>query len=113
MNEIQTVTKNVRLQQWMSITQDCKSSGLKVDDYCLEHNISRNAYYYWLRKVKEAAIEQSGSLFAEVNPSFTAVTPGCSGASSVSICLGDAVIHVNEGTSGHLIHTVIEAVRNA
>ena len=113
MNEIQTVTKNVRLQQWMSIIQDCKSSGLKVDDYCLEHNISRNAYYYWLRKVKEAAIEQSGSLFAEVNPSFTAVTPGCSDASSVSICLGDAVIHVNEGTSGHLIHTVIEAVRNA
>lgn len=52
MNEIQTVTKNVRLQQWMSIIQDCKSSGLKVDDYCLEHNISRNAYYYWLRKVK-------------------------------------------------------------
>ncbi len=64
MNEIQTVTKNVRLQQWMAIIQDCKFSGLKVDDYCLEHNISRNAYYYWLRKVKEATIEQSGSLFA-------------------------------------------------
>ena len=92
------------------------SAGLAVSPHKnihLEHNISRNAYYYWLRKVKEAAIEQSGSLFAEVNPSFTAVTPGCSGASSVSICLGDAVIHVNEGTSGHLIHTVIEAVRNA
>ena len=84
MNEIQTATKNVRLQQWMSIIQDCKSDGLKA-----------------------------GNLFAEVNPSFTAVTPGCSGASSVSICLGDAVIHVNEGTSGHLIHTIIEAVRNA
>ena len=113
MNEIQTVTKNVRLQQWTSIIQDCKTSGLKVDDYCTEHNISRNAYYYWLRKVKEAAIEKSECLFAEVNPSFTAVVEDSPGASSVSICLGDAVIHVNEGVSLQLLHSVIGAVRNA
>ena len=55
MNEIQTATKNVRLQQWMSIIQDCKSDGLKA-----------------------------GNLFAEVNPSFTAVTPGGSDTSSAS-----------------------------
>lgn len=113
MNEIQTVTKNVRLQQWTSIIQDCKASGLKVDDYCTEHNISRNSYYYWLRKVKEAAIEQSGSLFAEVTPSFAEVMTDSSSSSPVSICLGDAVIHVNEGASGLLLHTVIGAVRNA
>ena len=60
MNDIQTVTQNVRLQQWTAIIQDRQTSGLKVDDYCSEHNISRNAYYYWLRKVKAAAIENSG-----------------------------------------------------
>ncbi len=54
MNDIQTVTQNVRLQQWTAIIQDRQASGLKVDDYCSEHNISRNAYYYWLRKVKAA-----------------------------------------------------------
>ena len=70
MNDIQTVTQNVRLQQWTAIIQDRQTSGLKVDDYCSEHNISRNAYYYWLRKVKAAAIENSGNRFAEVNPSF-------------------------------------------
>ena len=32
MNEIQTVTKNVRLQQWTSIIKDCNASGLKVGD---------------------------------------------------------------------------------
>ena len=36
--------------------------------------------------------------------------PGCS---PVSICLGDAVIHVNEDASSCLLHMVIEAVRNA
>lgn len=66
MNTVQTVTKNVILQKWSSITQDCKASGLKVDDYCTEDNISRNAYYYWLRKIKEAAIESSGRIFSEI-----------------------------------------------
>ena len=113
MNEIQTVTKNVRLQQWSSIIQDCKASGLKVDDYCSEHNISRNSYYYWLRKIKEAAIEQSGNIFAEVNQSYQASFAADSDASPVSICIGDAVIHVNEGTSEHLLQSVIGAIRNA
>lgn len=113
MNEIQTVTKNVRLQQWTAIIKDCRSSGKKVDDYCSEHNISRNAYYYWLRKVKSAAIIQSGGIFAEINPSFTETIQDCSGTSPVSISLGDAVIHVKEGASGSLLHTVVEVLRNA
>ena len=70
MNDIQTVTQNVRLQQRTAIIQYRQVSGLKVDDYCSEHNISRNTYYYWLRKVSATAIENSGSLFAEVKPSF-------------------------------------------
>ena len=113
MNEIQTVTKNIKLQQWSSIIQDCKASGQRVDDYCADHALSRNAYYYWLRKVREAALEQSASVFAEVNPSFTSGPLSYSEASPVSICLDDAVIHVNEGTSSHLLKMAIEAVRNA
>ena len=100
MNDIQTVTQNVRLQQWTAIIQDRQTSGLKVDDYCSEHNISRNAYYY---------------RFAEVNPSFLKMMPEHleSGCSPVSICLGDAVIHVSEAASSCLLHRVIEAIRNA
>ena len=115
MNDIQTVTHNLRLHQWAAIIQDRQASGLKIDDYCSEHNISRNAYYYWLRKVKAAAIESSGNRFAEVNPSLREMMPehSESGCSPVSICLGDAVIHVNEAASGSLLHRVIEAVRNA
>lgn len=115
MNDIQTVTQNVRLQQWAAIIRDRQVSGLKVDDYCIEHNISRNAYYYWLRKVKAAAIENSGTLFAEVNPSFRNMAPEHlkSECSPICICLGNAVIHVNEAASDSLLHMVIEVLRNA
>ena len=70
MNDIQTVTQNVRLQQRTGIIWDRQTSGLKVDDYCSEHNIFHNAYYYWLLKVKTAAIENSGNIFTEVNLAF-------------------------------------------
>ena len=53
-------TQQIRIQQWAAIIKDRISSGLKVDDYCRQHDISRDAYYYWLRKVKEAALTQSG-----------------------------------------------------
>lgn len=57
-------TNRMRTGQWADIIKDCKESGLKVDDYCAQHGLSRNAYFYWLRKVKEAALTQSG--FVEV-----------------------------------------------
>ena len=53
-------TSRMRTGQWADIIKDCKESGLKVDDYCAQHGLSRNAYFYWLRKVKEAALMQSG-----------------------------------------------------
>ena len=53
-------TSRMRTAQWADIIKDCKESGLKVDDYCAQHGLSRNAYFYWLRKVKEAALTQSG-----------------------------------------------------
>ena len=51
-------TSRMRTGQWADIIKDCKESGLKVDDYCAQHDLSGNAYFYWLRKVKEAALTQ-------------------------------------------------------
>lgn len=53
-----------RIQQWASVIHDRQESGLKVDDYCEQHGLSRDAYYYWIRKVKEAAMAQTG--FVEI-----------------------------------------------
>ena len=44
--------------RWADIIKDCKESGLKVDDYCAQHDLSGNAYFYWLRKVKEAPLRR-------------------------------------------------------
>ena len=53
-------TRQFRLHEWAAIIKDCKASGEKVDIYCEQHGLSRDAYYYWFRKVKEAALKQAG-----------------------------------------------------
>ncbi|OON85706.1 hypothetical protein BXO88_10630 [Oribacterium sp. C9] len=49
-------TKQIRLQYWAGIIKECQSSGQKTKDWIIEHNITHDAYYYWLREVKRAAL---------------------------------------------------------
>ena len=58
-------TAQIRLQNWMVTIRDRQNSGLSVKDYCQQNHISKDAYYYWLRKIKAAALEESG--FVEIN----------------------------------------------
>ena len=39
-------TNRMRTGQWADIIKDCKENGLKVDDYCAQHGLSRSAYFY-------------------------------------------------------------------
>ena len=117
MNEIRTVTKNMRLSRWADVIRDRKASGLTIAAYCRENNISRNAYFYWQREIKKAAIAEAGNMFVEVEPASCALpvqVPKASAESySVAISIGDATINVAEEVSCELLRKVIEVVRNA
>lgn len=52
MNDAKALTTQHRLEQWAMIAQECVSSGLPAKDWCKANNISRDKYYYWLRKLK-------------------------------------------------------------
>lgn len=43
---------------------------MKVDEYCELHQLSHNAYYYWLRKIRKAALTNISEAheFAELKP---------------------------------------------
>ncbi len=51
--DTRVATTKIRIQKWVDIFRDRTQSGLKVDDYCKEHQLSRNSYYYWMRHVTE------------------------------------------------------------
>ena len=109
------ITQDVRSSQWLEIITQCQNrpEGTTAKQWMADNGISEKSYYYWLRKVKEELIQQSQSKFAEVNATFPNTPPDVSHDSAISICIGDATIHVNESSSGDLLRMVIEAVRHA
>ena len=101
-------TSRMRTGQWADIIKDYKESGLKVDDYCARHGLSRNAYFYWLRKVKEAALTQSG--FVEVRQ---VEVSSCYSSPKLTASVNEIVLGIDENTPMELLANVIKVLKNA
>ena len=57
MGNVVQVRNEYRKQQWVQIIRECQRSGLSNKEYCRQHGISEKSYYYWLRKLRNAAAE--------------------------------------------------------
>ena len=64
MSVTRAMTKQIRIQQWTEIFKDKAASGLKVKEYCQLHGITKDAYFYWLKKVRERHLvfDKSGKI---------------------------------------------------
>ncbi len=54
------VAQQVRLHQWAEQVQACRNrpEGMDVETWCSRNNITKANYYYRLRRVREACLEQ-------------------------------------------------------
>lgn len=104
-------TTQIRIAEWTAIIKDCKASGMKVDDYCQQHDISRDAYYYWLRKVKTAALQQAGFVELPMAENKPALTDDFT--AQLVIKAGGNEIRINNETPTELIAKVLEVIRHA
>ena len=104
-------TTQIRMTEWAAIIKDCKSSGMKVDDYCQLHDISRDAYYYWLRKVKTTALRQAG--FVELPLPEVKPVRGTDFTTQLVIKAAGNEICINNDTPAELITRVLDVIRHA
>ena len=100
-------TRQIRLQQWMAIIRDKCESGETVADYCRNHGLSVDAYYYWLRKAKEAALEQGGFVRLDQTPDVRETD-----AEHLTVTVNEAIIQVEKTTSMELLAKVVRALRD-
>jgi len=97
---------------WKQRIEGRKASGLKVDEWCNQNQISRHAYYYWYRKIKDTESEQKSiPVFAEVlaNNQIQEVP---SRESGISITWKDISITVNDRESIELAADLIRCLRS-
>jgi len=63
----QEVTTEYRLAQWAQVMTARSDSGQSIKEFCQSAGIKRNTYFYWQRKLREAASAQlTAPGFAEV-----------------------------------------------
>lgn len=54
------MAEQVRLQQWAEQVRDCKNRprGMDVETWCAQNNLTKANYYYRLRRVRKACLDQ-------------------------------------------------------
>lgn len=105
-------TKQIRLHQWQQIITERQSSGLTVAEYCKRKGLTRDRYFYWLRKCKEAMIENNPTVFAELAPTRV-VGETFSTQPAITLHLNGVNIDLNGAVDENMLTGIIRAVRNA
>ena len=54
----QKLAGEYRLTHWAKIINDRRESGINVKSYCESIGIKENTFYYWQKKLREAACQQ-------------------------------------------------------
>ncbi|WP_154669408.1 IS66 family insertion sequence element accessory protein TnpA [Ruminiclostridium cellobioparum] len=71
-------TTNIRIQQWAAVFKAKAELGLTVDEYCDQNGITRNAYYYWLRRARAKYSDNLCGIESSRNRGFSTNTNGYS-----------------------------------
>lgn len=108
----QLATRQIRMQQWSQVIHAKNESGLTVKEYCESHNISENAYYYWLRKIRTSAIKAAGSQFAELSVPAEPQADA-SGTAGVTIEMNGARVIVSDAGCRDALTMVLEVLSYA
>ena len=67
------ITAEYRLTHWAQVINERAPSGLSIKAYCRQIGIAANTYFYWQKKLREAACEQLSA--PPVVPKQTALVP--------------------------------------
>jgi len=116
MDHVTLVKNQYRLERWTKLIQECQSSGMRVDDWCEANGVTHHAYYYWLRKIRQAAchnlpaVEKQKELTAFKRLEVQA--PINNTQAAVIIHLPTATLEIQNGASQQTVEAVLLALKN-
>ena len=117
------VATEYRLMQWAEIVQVRLSRGQSIKSFCEAEGISKNTYFYWQRKLREAActeleksqestVIQSDLIKYEPVPAgWTQLSPVEPQESSLTIEVGGCRVIVNSDTDPALLSQTLRTLK--
>ena len=121
-SEITAVAVQYRLQEWAAQIRECQNrpAGMSVVDWCATHSITKGNYYYRLRCVRQACLENlpPEAPAQQIVPVNTCLlqqdTQSGSGIQQgLCVSVNGFSIHVTESTPMPLLAAVLKVVRDA
>lgn len=121
-----TEKHKVQLQRWKVLIQDRLNSNLKILEWCKQNNVSKDAYYYWLKQIRIEAVSQANSKFnnqsitesnsfVEIQPVESSVLASRPIRSRTSAIIRDKCFEIEllDDASTTFIRKLMEAIRYA
>lgn len=122
MTQIQQIKHRHSIDYWKQVILAQQQSGLKAREYCRQQDIKYNAFYYWLRKIREEIVEGMPKVksepvaeaqFAVLSATtVTASVPVSKEPASLKLSYGPVVLEVTEQTSQALLMQTLGCVKD-
>ena len=113
------VAQQTHLSEWAEQIRACQSrpQGMKIDEWCQLHNITKTNYYWRLRKVREAYLEtaEQTQTFVEV-PSPTIHPVNMTSEHKVADVIrsgNNLTLEITEQASASFLKTLLGVINNA
>lgn len=58
MDKVGQIKREVKLNEWAKMVNECQSSGQTIDRWCSENGINKKTYYYRLKRVRDRICEK-------------------------------------------------------
>ncbi len=119
MDKVTTVKSQIKLNHWAQLIKECQNSSLTIKEWCDSNNVSKDQYYYWLRKLREHAVANipttmpNDMYVPKDDVSFGKLqvnVPVCTSKAVVTIHMANATVEITEGTSQQTVEAVLRAL---
>ena len=113
------VAQQTRLREWAELVKDCQNrpQGMKIDEWCQLHHITKASYYWRLRKVREAFLAAADDTpdFIEVPSSAIQSENIAPNHKTVAMIRGrnHLTLEITDQVSASFLHTLLGVMMDA
>lgn len=113
------VAADFRLTQWAEQIRECQNrpAGMNVDAWCEEHGITKANYYYRLKRVRQALLQQA----SQNTPEFIDISSAIGEKQAIPVAQpaavlrspSGAILEIADTASENFLHSLIGAMFHA
>lgn len=114
------IDKEIKMNQWIEIIRECRSSGQSVRSWCIEHDVNDKSYYYWLKKIRIAACnslpvdpERSNQIVPlKIRELKQEAEVSSKQVAAIVIRLNSAIVEIQNGATDSVIENTLRVIKN-